>query len=106
MDDDYTARAAIRQPAPAGFPASCWVVAHRRLAGVDDDYTARAAIRQPAPAGFPACCGVVAHRRLAGVDDVTTTTLHGPSSGSRLRPAAWLASLSHERPELVLSRWV
>ncbi len=63
-DDDYTARAAIRQPALAG----CWVVAHRRLAGVDDNYTARAAIRQPAPAG----CGVVAHRRLAGVDDLFT----------------------------------
>ncbi len=58
MDDFYTLRAAIRQPAPAG----CWVAAHRRLAGVDDLYTARAAILQPAPAG----CGVVAHRRLAG----------------------------------------
>ncbi len=54
VDDLYTARAAIRQPAPAG----CGVVAHRRLAGVDDLYTALAAIRQPAPAG----CGVVAHR--------------------------------------------
>ena len=57
-DDDYTAAAAIRQPAPAG----CGVAAHRRLAGL---YTAAAAIRQPAPAG----CGVVAHRRLAGVGD-------------------------------------
>ena len=47
MDDLYTARAAIQQPAPAG----CGVVAHRKLAGVDDLYTARAAIRQPAPAG-------------------------------------------------------
>ncbi len=50
VDDDYTAvtaRADIRQPAPAG----CGVVAHRRLAGVDDLYTAAAAIRQPAPAG-------------------------------------------------------
>ena len=60
MDDDYTARAAIRQQAPAG----CWLAAHRRLAGVYDLYTARTAIRQPAPAG----CGVVAHRRRAGVD--------------------------------------
>ena len=59
-----TARAAIRQPAPAG----CEVVAHRKLAGVDDDYTARAAIRQPAPAG----CGVVAHRKLAATDDLYT----------------------------------
>ena len=32
VDDLYTARAAIRQPAPAG----CGVVAHRRLADVDD----------------------------------------------------------------------
>ncbi len=61
MDDDHTAWAAIRQPAPT----SCAVAAHRRLAGVDDLYTARAAIRQPAPAG----CWVAAHRRLAGVDD-------------------------------------
>ena len=96
MDDDYTARAAIRQPAPAG----CGVVAHRRLAGVDDDYTARAAIRQSAPAG----CGVVVHRRLAGVDDLYTaraairrpvcatcrrgsSTVFGPLPGSRLLPA-------------------
>ncbi len=58
VDDDYTARVAIRQPAPAG----CWVVAHRRLAGVDDLYTTAAAIRQPAPAG----CEVVVHRSLLG----------------------------------------
>ncbi len=64
-DDDYTARAAILQPAPA----SCWLAAHRRLAGVDDFYTARAAIRQPAPAG----CRVAAHRRLAGVDGLYST---------------------------------
>ncbi len=64
MDDDYTARAAIRRPAPAGSR----VAVHRRLAGVDDLYNARAAIRQPAPSG----CWVVAHRRLAGVDDLYT----------------------------------
>jgi len=96
VDDLCTARAAIRQPAPAG----CGVVAHRRLAGVDDDYTARAAIRQPAPAG----CWVVVHRRLAGVDDLYTaraairrpvcatcrrgsSTVFGPLPGSRLLPA-------------------
>ncbi len=57
MDDLYTARAAIRQPAPAG----CWVAVHRRLAGVDNDYTALAAIWQPAPA----CCCIMGRR--AGV---------------------------------------
>ena len=51
-DDDYTARAAILRPAPAG----CWVAALRRLACVDDLYIARAAIRQLASAG---CCVVV-----------------------------------------------
>ncbi len=64
MEELYTARAAILQPAPA----CCWVVAHRKLAGVDDLYTARAAIWQPAPAG----CGMVEHRKLAGVDDLYT----------------------------------
>jgi hypothetical protein len=43
VHDLYTARAAIRQQAPAG----CRVGAHRKLAGVHDLYTARAAIRQP-----------------------------------------------------------
>ncbi len=52
MDDLYTARAAIRQPAPA----CCGLAAHGRLAGVDDLFTALAAIRQPASAG---CCVVV-----------------------------------------------
>ena len=60
-DDDYTALAAILRLAPAG----CWVVVHRRLAGVNDDYTVRAAIRQPALTG----CRLAAHRRLVGVDD-------------------------------------
>ena len=64
MDDLYTARAAIRQPARAGRG----VVAHRKLAGTDDLYIARAAISQPARAG----CGVVAHRKLAGADDLYT----------------------------------
>ena len=44
VDDRYTARAANRQPAPAG----CGGLAHKKL---DDLYTARAANRQPAPAG-------------------------------------------------------
>ncbi len=44
VGDLYTARAALRQPAPAGG----WSVAHGKLAGVDDLYTARAAIRQQA----------------------------------------------------------
>ena len=39
VDDLYTARAAIWQPALI----SCEVVAHRRLVGVDDLYTALAA---------------------------------------------------------------
>ena len=47
-DDLYTAWAANRQPAPAGYGG----VAHRKLAGVDDLYTARAANRHPAPAGY------------------------------------------------------
>ena len=74
MDDDYTARAAIRQSAPVGCPADCGVEVHRRLTGVDDasyDYTTRAAIRQPAPAGCPADCSLEVHRRLAGVDDAS-----------------------------------
>ncbi len=57
---DYTVLAAIQQQAPA----SCWMAAHRRLAGADDLYTARAAMRQPASAS----CWVADHR-LAGVDD-------------------------------------
>jgi hypothetical protein len=35
--------------------AGCWVVAHRKLAGVDDLCTDRAAILQPAPAGGFCC---------------------------------------------------
>ncbi len=101
MNGLYTARAAIRQPAPAccwvvehrmlaGVDdlytaratilqlawASCGVVAHRMLAGVDDLYTARAAIRQPALAG----CGLVAHRKLAGVDDLYTARCSHPAA--------------------------
>ena len=67
MDDPYTARAAILQPAPAG----CGVAAHRRLAGVDDLYTARAAIRRP----------VCATCRRG------SSTAFGPLPGSRLLPA-------------------
>ena len=86
MDDDYTARAAIRQPAPAG----CWVAAHSRLAGVDDDYTARAAIRQPTPAG----CWVAAHRRLDGVDDDYTAR----AAILQLAPAGcWMAARAVQR---------
>jgi hypothetical protein len=98
VDDLYTALADNRQPAPAG----CRGVVHRELAGVDDLHTARAANRQPAPAG----CGGLGHRKLACVDDLysrpqpavgwwctgksralTTSTLHGPPTGSRLRQA-------------------
>ena len=69
MDDLYTARAAIRQPALAG----CGVMEHRKLAGVNVLYTARAAIRQPAQAG---CC-MEEHRKLAAMDNLYTGWLRG-----------------------------
>ena len=98
-DDDYTALAAILRPAPAG----CWVVAHRRLAGVDDLYTAAAAIRQQAPlrpaAGWWCTGGLLAW---------TTSTLHGPPSGSRLRPAAgwWRTGLRDSAIRRRTSCWL
>ena len=64
--------------ATAGLPSGG--VANRKLAGVDDLYTARAANRQPARAVY----GVW---RTGSSLAWTTSTLHGPPTGSRLRPA-------------------
>ncbi len=61
-------------------------MAHRKLADVDDLYTARAAIRQPAPAGW------WRHRGSLLAWTVTTSTLHGLPSGSRLRPGCGLVA--------------
>ena len=88
MDDLYTARAAIRQPAPAG----CGGVAHRRptLHGPPSGSRRRSA------AGW---------WRTGSLLAWTTSTLHWPPSGSRLRPAAacWFTILSQPAADLLLA---